>query len=103
MMILWRGKEEPETRGSHYPYNAFRWTLQAHASWDSMGLGFVQQGRSRQSQEWSSSHVAVHEVNITRHWAWGSDHIYWDGPHCFYSFGFVHFGWMNWNCKRCRP
>lgn len=42
-----------------------------------------------------------YEANVTGHWAWGGGHFWYDGPHCFFSVGPVHFAWRNWSCKRC--
>jgi hypothetical protein len=27
--------------------------------------------------------------------------MWYDGPHCFFSLGFIHFAWQNNNCKKC--
>ena len=35
-------------------------------------------------------------------WEWSDDHIYYDGPHCHWSRGFLRF-WRDgdWDCKEC--
>jgi hypothetical protein len=34
-------------------------------------------------------------------WEVGSWHIWYNGPHCGYSLGWLKIGWENWNCKKC--
>ena len=51
--------------------------------------------------EWNLSHIGETGVSITPHPSWGSEHMWYDGPHCFFSIGFIHFRWTNWRCKRC--
>ncbi len=52
------------------------------------------------SRKWNTAHVFF-AINITKKFAFGSEHLYYDGPHCFFSVGFIHFYWQNNNCKKC--
>ena len=40
-------------------------------------------------------------ISLTKHWYLGRDHIYFDGPHDFFSLGFLHFAWSDKWCKEC--
>lgn len=42
-------------------------------------------------------------INITDHFHLGSSHLYYDGPHCSFSLGYLHFNWSYWWCKKCSP
>lgn len=98
-MILWKFKEEPETRGDNYPCSAFRWTFQIR-KW---GLGFIHQHKFKKTGEWKSSHTRLYMVNISKYLRLGSEHWWYDGPHCFFSIGFIHFNWGGWrgSCDKC--
>ena len=102
-MILWKSKEDPEDRGDAYPNSAFRWTFQA-GEWH---LGFVHQARDRHTGEWNNGHARNYEIWITKHFRLGIQHVYYDGPHCSFSIGWIHFNWSGgirsgW-CTKCMP
>jgi hypothetical protein len=40
-------------------------------------------------------------VWLNRHWAWGGDHLWYDGELCSWSFGLLHFGRLRMPCKKC--
>lgn len=106
-MILWKFKETLETRGNDMPCSAFRWVFEIDASRDGFNIGFVHQHQDKMTREWNSSHTAVYEITGTRYFKLGSQHVYYDGPHCSFSLGFIHFVWgggirTNW-CKKCHP
>jgi hypothetical protein len=50
---------------------------------------------------WSYLTSGYFGVSVSEHWMWGSDHGYYDGPHCSFSVGPVHFLWSYWRCERC--
>lgn len=97
-MILWKSKEEPETREG-YPCSAFRWVFEI-GKWY---IGFSHQYKYKSTGEWNSSHTNVYLITITDSFILGSWHGYYDGPHCTFSLGWIHFCWGNWNCKECLP
>lgn len=37
----------------------------------------------------------------TGHWYWGEDHIYYDGPHCFFGLGWLGLSWGPHWCNKC--
>lgn len=102
-MIFWKFKESPETRGDEYPCKAFRWVIDASLT----HFGIYSQFQCKSTDKWESSHSTLYEICINGRWCWGSQHIYYDGPHCSFSIGFIHFNWggspwTNW-CKKCMP
>lgn len=101
-MILWAWGEQPETRDpALFPCDAFRWALQL----DRWMVAVVRQYRFRGQTAWHGSHARLWGVSVTRHWGWGAQHIYYDGAHCSWSVGPVHFlwsgGWRTAWCDRC--
>ena len=95
-MIILKFGYSKETR-PNFPCVAFRWTFQIR-KWS---MGFVHQHQDTDGK-WYDSHVDAYELNVCKTWKIGSDHIYYDGPHCFYHFGFftLQLG-GNWKCKKC--
>jgi hypothetical protein len=69
------------------------------------GFGLFWQYKIRKTGEWSTAHTGAYSVHITRHWHLGPEHVYYDGPHCLFSLGFLHVqyaprgGW----CLKCMP
>jgi hypothetical protein len=110
-MILWKFKEFPETRGENYPCESFRWVIQTD-SWSGMkacgdrfagvSIEISTQVKFRDRKEWTQG-CQYYCVSVTNAWKLGSEHIYYDGPHCSFSMGFLHFSWTGWNgwCKKC--
>ncbi len=94
-MILFTCKNEPETREG-YPCKAFRWSFQIEPT----SIGFIHQ-HQHQNGEWDDSHTAVYIAYLDRPFKLGSDHIYYDGPHCIYQLGFLRLMRGNWKCKEC--
>lgn len=95
-MILWRFKErlEPNEKA---PCKSFRWVLEAQWFY----LGLVYQYQLRSNDQWVSSHTIQYSVCLNRYWSFGGEHIYYDGPHCSFSIGPVHFNWWNGSCEKC--
>lgn len=96
-MILFTFKQEPETRGEHFPCSAFRWSFQI-GFWH---IGFVHQYQDRGSKKWSDSGSSRYDIWLTSYFRFRSDHVYYDGPHCSFTFGWIQFCWGNENCKKC--
>lgn len=104
-MIIWKSREKLETRSDSYPCRTFRRVFEVTLGKDGFSAGFVDQYQLKSDGEWRTSHAGNFEVTINKNWIWGEEHFYYDGPHCFRSFGFVHFaipakdGW----CDKCFP
>ena len=102
-MIIWKFKESPETRpGDYWPCKAFRWAIEVDRFW----LGLVHQCQVKADGKWRSSHTSVYHVCLAwRPKRWGFEHVYYDGPHCMFGLGIIHFQWVplgGW-CKKCMP
>ncbi len=56
------------------------------------------------SDRWGDLHASGWWFWAEPSWEWGEDHLYYDGPHCRWAFG-----WLrvvrggNWQCKECVP
>ena len=100
-MILFRYGDRLATSSSH---TAFRRVVEMRFRL-SFGFSFlvIQQVRLN-SGEWVSRHNE-RGFSITRWSHWGLSHIMYDGPHCSFSVGFLHFLWNgDWGtglCQKC--
>jgi len=52
-------------------------------------------------EEWDPHRGEYFTIAITPHFMLGEDHMYYDGPHCSFSLGFLHFCWSYWWCDKC--
>lgn len=98
-MILWTGRETTAYATSYV--SAHRWVVELSGC----SISLVSQYRVRTTGEWRPSHVDCYAVSLTRHWAVGQEHVYYDGPHCFFSLGPLHVQYVprgGW-CERCMP
>lgn len=62
-------------------------------------MGLIRQYKSE--GKWQDSQLEMYDVSLTPHFDMGTEHFYYDGPHCMLDLGFLHFYWRNWNCKKC--
>lgn len=62
-------------------------------------------------EDWDGTHWRLVSIpfaaNITPHFDIGEEHIYYDGPHCSFSLGYLHLCWegdprTGW-CEKCYP
>ena len=52
--------------------------------------------------QWSDLHASGFHVSLGRRFEWSEHHVYYDGPHCCWSFGFIRvYRGGNWHCKKC--
>jgi hypothetical protein len=97
-MIIFKTKEKVDTRiGKNYPI-AHRKALSI-ARWY---IDWQDQYLSSHDGKWHDIHSGGYGISITPHWYWGFEHVYYDGPHCFLSLGYLHimFTGNRW-CKKC--
>jgi len=82
---------------------AWRKSLQLYVNptWGVM-FGWGEQVKTLGSGEWRDLHMTGYQVSLSRHFGWGHSHTYYDGPHCAFDVGFLHFLWHDWDCERCR-
>jgi len=52
--------------------------------------------------EWQSC-SNYFNVSLTKYFILGPEHTYYDGPHCSFSIGWIHFNWSYWWCTKCMP
>lgn len=53
---------------------------------------------------WSGLHASGVHVSLAWPWEWSEEHIYYDGPHCLRSRGFLRiYRGGDWDCKVCAP
>lgn len=83
-------------------YDARRWALELAAANSAVYLSYQTELLSKETKEWRG--VGSYFVaSLSTRFRWGSDHGYYDGPHCSFSLGFLHFAWSHWWCKKCMP
>lgn len=99
-MILWKSKEILETRqGENFSCRAFRWILEVTNS----SIEVVHQ--HEYDGKWFSSHTNAYGISRSNVWKFGTQHVYYDGPHCSFHIGKICVYWggdprTNW-CKKC--
>jgi hypothetical protein len=106
-MILWSSREKAEDKPAlpHIGRRAWRFVLETGVIVNAWSIGLTE-------QVWFMDKVGNYtwepatrymDVALTRKFKWGSQHAYYDGPHCAFFLGFIHFHWAwNW-CKKCMP
>lgn len=53
-------------------------------------------------EEWPGRGGDYYSLWLGGPFRFGQEHFWYDGPHCSWSFGFVHVGWScDWHCKKC--
>jgi hypothetical protein len=110
-VILWAGKvtTEDEIAFPDMGRRSWRWVLESDV-WRhegrlfGVGIGFASQWRcERDGNEWGGRAGGYYDVSITRHFDIGEEHVYYDGPHCSFSLGWLHFSWGGDWCTKCMP
>lgn len=65
------------------------------------GIGVTMQVKF-ENQDWSDNHASGFGIHLDYHWSWEENHVYWDGPHCGWNYGFLRlFRGGDDNCKKC--
>jgi hypothetical protein len=72
------------------------WTITM--AWFNISLNF-DAIRTSGDQSWIHYYTFV----VNNYWLWGQHHDYYDGPHCGFSLGFIHFSWSGDWCDKCMP
>lgn len=84
----------------HIGLRSWRWVL------DLTGLSLTLQRQVRyleQGPKWHNTGGDYFNVCLTRYFRLGQSHDYYDGPHCSFSIGWLHFNWSYWWCEKCMP
>lgn len=79
---------------------ANRWALVIERLEHGVSLGVDRQYQSITDLRWHSGASYAH-ARVSWPWTWGEKHVYYDGPHCTRSLGFLHFDWSWGWCDKC--
>ncbi len=52
-------------------------------------------------QEWRVNHADEIGIGFSTEWNFTETHIYYDGEHCIWAFGFLRIYRMGRDCKKC--
>lgn len=96
-MIVFATRPVPDERGEWTAGTHHRYVLEL-VRW---GVSWLCQYKSRSDGQWHAIHADDRGFFFTRHFHLGFEHVYYDGPHCMFSLGWLHFHWNNWDCKHC--
>lgn len=100
-MRIWNGipydtETEPAWPGASI--RSWRWVLEITFT----SIGLVHEYTNDGGKTWSLAN-RYYTLCITRHWTIGEYHLYYDGPHCSLSLGFLHYNWSSDWCIKCMP
>lgn len=87
-MNLWESKE---FKGNEH-FSTRRHVVRLDCDKYGVYLAVETQAWGKESKTWRELWTRV-GISITRFWDWGSAHSWYDGPHCSFSVGPVHFVW----------
>lgn len=77
---------------------SWRWALEVHFTSIELFEEYSRDG----GITWSLAN-RYYTLCITKRWAMGEYHLYYDGPHCSFSLGFLHYNWSGEWCTECMP
>ncbi len=67
------------------------------------GIGVTLQVKFR-GEDWYAVAASGFRVYLDYRWSWEEHHVWWDGPHCGWDYGFLRvYRGGNDNCKKCDP
>lgn len=104
-MIIWKTKEVPDDR-DEAACHGHRKVLNISIGWLWFDISWSVQGRLK--EKWTSKKNDTRLMGDVwglclnlKHWSFGEDHFWYDGPHCVYSFGCFHYRREYDDCKKC--
>ena len=53
--------------------------------------------------KWRMITTNYFNITINKHFCLGPSHMYYDGPHCGFSLGWLHINWSYGWCNKCMP
>ncbi len=100
-MIFWESKYEVEEviQFKHLGRRAWRWVIEADVKHGPC-LMLAQHVLFRDSPDWRPA-TRYYSIWLNKRFALGMEHIYYDGPHCSFSLGWLHFAWAPASCSKC--
>lgn len=81
--------------------SGWRWVFEIEKWREGVDIGFSSQ--YCWNGEWKNCSTGYYNISLTKYFHLGSYHGYYDGPHCGFSIGFLHFNWSGAWCKKCMP
>lgn len=97
MRLATKGHDEHDTPPWLARPRKFRWALTA----DRWCLELADEVLIPGNEKWHHG-IRYVAVTVNRHFALGAQHLYYDGPHCSWSFGYLHLAWSTGNCRKCQ-
>ncbi len=94
ILFAFREHESTDLARDRYDIRAYRWTLQVE-------LGIVQISHQYKHEDKWYDGGGYYAACLTKHFALGRDHAYYDGPHDLFSIGWLHFSWQGDWCQKC--
>lgn len=80
--------------------DVYRWILEL----EKWSISLTVQHKNKKDRAWHFSNLGF-SIYITKNFRFGSNHIYFNGSHCVFSLGWVHFyrtPLSRW-CEKCIP
>ena len=102
-MIIWTGKEtEPHTEAPwRWVAMRWRWVCEVFPVFP-FSIEFSKQ-HNRNGGPWEDGSGEYFGLSVTKYFSLGPEHMYYDGPHCSFSIGWLHIFWSLGECKKCMP
>lgn len=105
-MILLKWNEQREETPQYESFGRRMWRDTLHLEWFGIALERDYKRRDEPDAEWRPVRTFF-GITVTSYFRFGMDHVYYDGPHCMLSIGFLHLYWDGnpWtgSCKQCMP
>ncbi len=95
-MILARFKERPKILESALEVGITKTRWHVEVKWFSVCIA----REYFRSEEWCVG-GGYYMTGIAGPWQWGRHHVYYDGPHEVWWFGFLYFNWQGDWCEEC--
>lgn len=103
-MILYTTKPNTETTPefAYLGRRSWRWVLEIKPFFIDLcqQIKFEPGNARGYNSEWHPASYYF-TLAISKKFKWGSNHVYYNGPHCSFSIGPIHLSWSYWWCKKC--
>lgn len=102
-MILWKSKIKREAAEAYVDCGIRTWRRVLDIGWLSVSFHSEVKFRTDTPEESEWLWCQGTSISITKRFSLGTDHVYFDGPHCIYSVGFIHLCHEPDWCTKCMP
>lgn len=96
IVFTWGEQTEKEVVYESMGKRSWRWAL--NVDFQSIGVWMQTKAEGDTVWRWGCDY---YDACLTRHFSFGEDHLWYDGPHCSFSVGFLHLNWSGDDCKKC--